>query len=102
MKGFFGLRILRGELERKDQPLFNLSDQEYGCPLFRKSMCRKKFKSLQCHICFDDKNSRSLRRQTDKFAAIRDLCNSVINNYQKSFFNFSVTIDEKPFPCRSK
>ena len=46
-------------------------------------MSRNKFQSILRYIRLDDKNSRSLRRQTDKFAAIRELWDSVMDNCQK-------------------
>jgi len=103
LTAFFGLCILRGVLKGRDEPLFNFWNEEYGRPIFRETMSRNKFKSILRYIRFDDKNSRSLRRQTDKFAAIRDLWNSVMDNCQKSFFpNPNVTVDEQLFPCRAR
>ena len=66
---FFGLYILRGVLKGRDEPLFNFRDEEYGRLIFRKTMSKNKLQSILRYIRFDDKNSRSLRRQTDKFAA---------------------------------
>ena len=70
---FFGLYILRGVLKGRDEPLLNFRDEEYGRLIFRKTMSKNKFQSILRYIRFDDKNSRSLRRQTDKFAAMREL-----------------------------
>ena len=70
---FFGRYILRGVLKERDEPLFHFWDEEYGRLIFQETMSRNKFKSIRRYIRFDDKNSRSLRRQTDKFAAIREL-----------------------------
>ena len=53
------------------------------------------------YIRFDDKNSRTNRQRTDKFAAIRELWNPVLDNCQKSYFpHADVTVDEQLFPCR--
>ena len=70
---FFGLCILRGVLKGRVETLFNFWDEEYGRLIFRETMSRNKFKSIPRYFHFDDKNSRSLRRQTDKFAAKREL-----------------------------
>ena len=83
---FFGLYILRDVLKGRDEPLFNFRDEEYGRLIFREAMSRNKFQSILRHIGFDDKNSQSLRRLTDKFAAIRELWDSVMDNCQKSYF----------------
>ena len=103
LKAFFGLCILRGVLKERDEPLFNFWNKEYGRAVFQKTMSRNKFKSMQRFIHFDEKNSRNFRQQTDKFAAIKKLWNSVMEYCQKSYFpNPSVTIDEQLFPCRAK
>ena len=61
------------------------------------------FKSIQRYICFHDKNSRSLRRQTYKFAAIRELWNLIMDNFQKSYFpNPNVKSDEQLFLCKAR
>ena len=100
---FFGLCILRDVLKGKDEPLFNFWDEEYGHLIFRETMSRNKFKSILRYIRFNDKNSRSLRRQTNKFAAIRELWDSVMDNCQKSYFpGANVTIDDQLFQCRAR
>ena len=100
---FFGLYILCGVLKGRDEPLFNFWDEEYGRLIFRKTMSKNKFQSMLRYIRFDDKNSRSLRRQTDKFATIRELWDSVMDNCQKSYFpGANVTINEQLFGCRAR
>ena len=94
---------LRGVLKERDEPLFNFWDEEYGRLIFRETMSRNKFKSILGYIRFDYINSRSLRRPTDKFAAIKELWDSVMDNRQKSYFSgANVTIDEQLFPCRPR
>ena len=100
---FFGLYIFRGVLKGRDEPLFNFQDEEYWRLIFRKAMSKNKFQSILRYIFFDDKNSRSLRRQTDKFAATRELWDSVMDNCQKSYFpGANVTINEQLFRCRAR
>ena len=100
---FFGLFILRGVLKGRDEPLFNFRDEEYGRLIFRKTMSKNKFQSILRYIRFDDKNSRSLRRQTDKFVAKRELWGSVMDNCQKSYFpGANVTINEQLFWYRAR
>ena len=61
-------------------------------------MSRNKFQSILRYIQFDDKNSIPIRRSTDKFAAIRELCNSVMDNCQKSHFpHADITVNEQLF-----
>ena len=100
---FFGLYILCGMLKARDEPLFNFRDEEYGRLIFRETMSRNKFQSILSYIRFDNKNSQSLQRQTDKFAAIRELWDSVMDNCQKSYFpSANVTINEQLFWCRAR
>ena len=99
----FGLCILRGVLKGKDEPPFNFWDEEHGRLIFPETMSRNKFKSILRYIFFDDKNSRSLQRPTNKFAAIRELWDSVMDNCKKSYFpGANVTIDEQLLPCRAR
>ena len=78
-------------------------ESEHERSIFCETMSRNKFQFILRYIRFDDKNSRTIRRRTDKFAAIRELWNSVMDNCQKSYFpHADVTIDELLFPCRSK
>ena len=53
-------------------------------------------------IRFNDKRTRPRRRENDKYAPIRDLWETVMNNTEKSFFpRGEVTIDEQLFLCGS-
>ena len=65
-------------------------------------MSRNNFQSILRYIRLDDKNSRPIRRRTDKFATIRELRNSGIDNCQKSYFLYAdVAVDEQRFPFQS-
>ena len=67
------------------------------------TMARNKFQQVLRYIRFDDNATRTQRRGSDKFAAIRELWESVMLNCQKAFFpHANVTIDEQLFPCRSR
>ena len=59
------------------------------------------------YIRFDDKRTRPRRRENNqkmtKYAPIRELWETVMNNVQKNFFpKGEVTIDELLFPFRSR
>jgi len=103
LDAFFGLCLLRGVFKGRNEPLRSFWESEHGRPIFGETMSRNKFQSILRYIRFDDKNSRPIRRSTDKFAAIRELWNSVMDNCQKSYFpHADVTVDEQLFPCRSR
>ena len=103
LDAFFGLCLLRGVFKGRNEPLSSFWESDHGRPIFRETMSRNKFQSILRYIRFDDKNSRPIRRRIDKFAAIRELWNSVMDNCQKSYFpHADVTVDEQLFPCRSR
>ena len=103
LNAFFGLCLLRGVMKGRNEPLLSFWESDHGRPIFREIMSRNKFQSILRYIRLDDKNSRPFRRSTDKFAAIRDLWNSLMDNCQKSYFpHVDVTVDEQLFPCRSR
>ena len=66
-------------------------------------MARNKSQLVLRYIQFDEKAKWTQRRGTDKFAAIKELWESVTMNCQKAFFpHANETIDEQLFPCRSR
>ena len=52
-------------------------------------MLRNKFMKTLRFIRFDDKRTRPRRRENDKYAPIRDLRETVMNNVGKSFFRMA-------------
>ena len=103
LKAFLGLCKIRGVIKGRDNPLCSFWENSYGRKIFSEAMARNKFQQVLRYIRFDDKATRTQRRDSDKFAAIRELWESVILNYQKVFFpHANVTIDEQVFPCRSR
>ena len=103
LEAFLGLCLLRGVFKGRNEPLSRFWETEHEQPIFRETMSRNKFQAILRYIRFDDKISRPLRRRTDKFAAIRELWNSLMDNCQKSYFpHADITVDEQLFPCRSR
>ena len=103
LDAFFGLCLLRGVFKGRNELLPSFWKSDHGRPIFRETMSRNKFQSILIYIRFDDKNYRPIRQSTDKFAAIRELWNSLMNNCQKSYFpHADVTVDEQLFPCPSR
>ena len=56
LTAFLGQCMLKG----KDEPIFNLLNEECKRLIFQETMSRNKFKSILLHIHFHDKHSRSL------------------------------------------
>ena len=103
LKAFLGLCIILGVIKGRDEPLCSFWENSYGRKIFSETMARNKFQKVLQYIRFDDKATRTQRRGSDKFAAIRELWESAMLNCQKAFFpHANVTIDEQLFPCRSR
>ena len=103
LEAFFRLFLLRGVFKGRKEPLSSFWELDNRRTNFCERMSRNKFQSILRYIRFDDKNSRPIRRRTDKFAATRELLNSVVDNCQKSYYpHADVTVDEQLLPCRSR
>ena len=103
MVAFLGLCLIRGVIKGRDEPLPSFWEENYGRAIFRQTMSRNKFQEIMRYIRFDSKNTRRERRETDRFAAIRDVWYTVMTNLQRCYYpHENVTVDEQLFPCRSR
>lgn len=103
MRAFFGLLLTAGHLKQNNTNYITLWSKKYGSPIFRATMSLVRFKSLLRFIRFDDKTTRSVRRATDKLAAIREIfeeCNKMFSKYYVpgSF----LTVDEQMIGWRGR
>ena len=89
LHAFVGLCIIRGEIKGRVEPLHSFWDTDYGRRIFTETMSRNKFLKILRFIRFDDKRTRPRRRENDKYAPIRDLWKTVMNNVEKSFFHMA-------------
>lgn len=100
---FFGLCIIRGVLQGKNEPLSSFWSQDFGINVFKETMSRNRFKDIKRYLRFDDKTTRSERRQTNKFAAIQELWESAMKRCGDAFFpGQHTTVDEQLFPCKCR
>ena len=81
LEAFFGQCFFRGVLKGSDKLITNFWYKEYGRRVFVETMARNKCQSILCYIFFDGKTSRQVRQQSNKFTAIRELWNAVMNNF---------------------
>lgn len=103
LQAFLGLAIIRGVTKGKNEPLCSFWNSTYGPSIFRETISRTKYFLILKLLRFDSKDTRESRKANDKFAPIRDVWNTVMDNCQKCFFPFgSVTIDEQLFSCKSR
>ncbi|XP_055306906.1 piggyBac transposable element-derived protein 1-like, partial [Sitodiplosis mosellana] len=100
---YFGLLILAGVYRSKGECVTELWDDKRGRPIFRATMSLNYFRLLNSCIRFDDKNTRNVRRQRDKLAAIREVFEKW-NKHLKTLYSLgdSVTVDEQLIPYRGK
>ncbi|PSN46769.1 hypothetical protein C0J52_22928 [Blattella germanica] len=63
MKALIGLLVTAGHLKSNLSNLRSLWSKKYGAPIFRATMSRQRFEDLLMFLRFDDKSSRSFRRE---------------------------------------
>ena len=77
-------------IKRQDEALYSFWENSRGRKIFS-----EKFQLNLGYIRFDAKASQIQRRGTDKFAAVRELLENVMFNWQKPFFPHpNITTDE--------
>ena len=100
---FIGLIIARGILKERGLPLESLWDSSWGCPMFKKTLSRNRFKEIMRFLRFDIKRDRRQRVVLDKSCLASSLWNSFIENYKKAYLpNPYITIDEQLLPCKAR
>lgn len=103
IRAFLGLLITAGRNKQGMVDYNELWNPLYGNPVYRACMSRNRFTQLLRFIRFDDKATRTLRRQKDKLAPIRDLWDRVNTNLLKYYLPGSnLTIDEQLVPFRGR
>ena len=73
IKAFIGLCILAGIQKSNFEPLSSLWSNVEGRPIFTATMSRNRFKDILSYMRFDNRETRSERKATDKVAAFSDV-----------------------------
>lgn len=103
IRAFIGLLINAGLKKEGISDFGEFWDPLQGCPLFRACMSRNRFSNIRRHLRFDDKNTRSARRDRDKFAPFRDVWETINKNLLKHYIpGKTLTIDEQLVPFRGR
>ncbi|XP_060786554.1 piggyBac transposable element-derived protein 3-like [Neoarius graeffei] len=71
LHAYLGVLILAGVYKSKDESTASLWDAETGRALFRATMSLETFHIFSRAVRFDNHETRAVRRETDKLAAIR-------------------------------
>uniref|UniRef100_A0A674PP83 PiggyBac transposable element-derived protein domain-containing protein n=2 Tax=Takifugu rubripes TaxID=31033 RepID=A0A674PP83_TAKRU len=74
-----------------------------GSPHIIETMSRGRFQNIMHHLRFDDRDTRSERAQTDKFAAISNIWGLFVTNCITSYIpGRHITIDKQLFPSKTR
>ena len=82
---YCGVLILTGVYRARFEPIRNLWDKERGRLIFAAAMSLRRFEELTACLRFDSKQDRPERRQRDKLAPIRVICEKFAANFRSSY-----------------
>lgn len=103
MYAFLGLFYAAGVMRSNRVNLSDLWSSDFGVDIFRATMSLRRFQFLSSCIRFDDKNTRPIRKESDKLAAIREVWDAFIKNCTSYYTPHEyVTIDEQLVGFRGK
>jgi len=99
-----GLLYLMGTMQLNTVSIRKIwSSSPIAQPIFRAAMSRNRFSDILHVLRFDDKSTRMLRRQSDKFAPIRDIWQSFVSRCTEMYSPSEyVTIDEQLLGFRGR
>lgn len=99
----FGLYYAAGVLKSSKLNLDDLWSPDFGMDLFRASMSKRRFQFLTSCLRFDDKSTRPERKQTDRFAPIRDIWEAFVSNSKSLYSPHEyLTLDEQLVSFRGR
>ena len=103
MMAFIGVLIMFGLKQDNHVPTQEMFSKTTGPALYRAAMGERRFSFLLRAIRFDDMETREERKRTDKFAAIREIWDMLINNCTSRYCpGENLTIDEQLLGFRGR
>jgi len=103
LRAFLGLMYLRGVLHLKNFEEDRLWSKLPGLECFSLTMSRNRYRELKSMLRFDKKSKRSQRLVDKKFALMGEIIDRFQTNSQRAYSpEFSLTVDEQLFPCKSR
>ncbi|XP_065675888.1 piggyBac transposable element-derived protein 4-like [Hydra vulgaris] len=103
LNGFLGILFLAGVYRSAGEATEELWDISDGRQIFRWVMSRLRFHTISRVLRFDDKATRLLKRNNDKFAPIRVVFDVWVQTLSNSFRPYeNVTVDEELVPFRGR
>ncbi|XP_024935496.1 piggyBac transposable element-derived protein 4 [Cephus cinctus] len=86
IRAFIGLLYMSGVMKESHISVEELWSDMYGPPIFHATMTLSRFRFLTACIRFDEKSSRTSRKMTDQFAAIREIWEIYVNSC-RTYYN---------------
>lgn len=103
LKAFLAILYARGAYEVNNLNLRYLWNNKWGPSFFSSTMSRREFTEILRYIRFDNRNQRSQRLQTDKFALFSAVWDKFIENSQKCYKPGAyITVDEQLFATKAR
>ena len=103
LRAFLGLMYLRGVLHLKNFEEDRLWSKLPGLECFSLTRSRNTYREVKSMLRFDKKSKKSQRLVDKKFALMGDIVDRFQTNSQRAYSpEFSLTIDEQLFPCKSR
>ena len=103
LETFIALLYARGILSGSTSSRRRLWSEKWSISIFQTSMPRDTFEKILRFIRFDQRNARSERLKTDKFALISEIWNDFVENCKKAYIpEAELTIDEQLFPTKAR
>lgn len=105
IEAFIGLLFIFGALHSSKEPLRMLWSQDpiFSRPVVSAIMSRRRFKQIMCFLRFDNYETRTERRTTDKLAAIRYIFDHFVDNCKNAYHpGEHLCVDEQLVPYRGK
>jgi hypothetical protein len=105
IKAYIGLLITMGALQASNESVEMLwsSDLAFCRPIIPACMSRNRYKFLTCILRFDNFETRTVRRNIDKLAPIREVFDVLVENCKKAYNPDSyLCIDVQLVPFRGR
>lgn len=103
IKALCGIYYYAGALNMNSVTTKELFNKETGIPFFRAIMSEARFSFLTNCLRFDDKDTRIQRRETDRFAPIRDVFEAIISKCSELYTPSEYcTLDEQLVSFRGR
>ncbi|XP_066990477.1 piggyBac transposable element-derived protein 4-like [Macrobrachium rosenbergii] len=85
LRAFIGVLIFSGCQKDSHMSICDMWSVEIGAPLYRAAMSQARFEFILNCLRFDDPQTREMRRETDRFAPIRELFDKFMEKCERHY-----------------